>query len=82
MITQHGRAAEIRRQWSTPAVGIGPQTYRMNFPVKGGQRKCPVARCLGRVAMWMEIRVHLVHRHVLNTVVILEEGNFTHPPCA
>ena len=28
------------------------------------------------------MRVHIVHRHVLNTVVILEEGNFPHPRCA
>ena len=29
-----------------------------------------------------EIWVHFVHRHVLGTVVILEEGNFSHPWCA
>ena len=29
-----------------------------------------------------EMRVHFVHRHVLDTVVILEEGNFPHPRCA
>ena len=28
------------------------------------------------------MQVHFVHRHVLNTVVILEEGNFPHPRCA
>ena len=28
--------------------------------------------------MW----VHFLHRHVLDTVVILEEGNFSHPRCA
>ena len=28
------------------------------------------------------MRVHFVHRHVLDTVVILEEGNFPHPRCA
>ena len=28
------------------------------------------------------MRVHLVHRHVLNTVMMLEEGNFPHPRCA
>ena len=27
--------------------------------------------------MW----VHFIHRNVLNTVVILEEGNFPHPRC-
>ena len=28
------------------------------------------------------MRVHFLHRHVLNTVVILEEGNLPHPWCA
>ena len=28
------------------------------------------------------MQVHFVHRHVLNTVVILEEGNFPHPRCS
>ena len=28
------------------------------------------------------MRVHLLHRHVLNTVLILEEGNLPHPQCA
>ena len=31
-----------------------------------------------RTVMW----VHFVHRHVLNTVVMLEEVNFPHPWCA
>ena len=28
------------------------------------------------------MQVHFLHRHVLDTVVILEEGNFPHPRCA
>ena len=28
------------------------------------------------------MRMHFLHRHVLNTVVILEEVNFPHPRCA
>ena len=28
------------------------------------------------------MRVHFLHQHVLNTVVILEEGNPSHPRCA
>ena len=27
------------------------------------------------------MRVHLLHRHVLDTVLILEEGNLPHPRC-
>ena len=28
------------------------------------------------------MRVHFLHRHILNTMVILEEGNLPHPRCA
>ena len=28
------------------------------------------------------MRVHFVHRHVQDTVVMLEEGNLPHPWCA
>ena len=81
MMTQHGRAAEIRRQWSTPTVGIGPQTYRISFLAKGGPRKCSVAGCLGRVATRTLMQVHFVHHNVLDTMVIMEEGNSPHPRC-
>ena len=71
LMTQHGRAARRRRQWNTPAVGSGPQIYRMYFPAKGRPQKCPVAGCPGRVATRTVMRVHFLHRHVFNTVVIL-----------
>ena len=38
--------------------------------------------CPGRVATRMAMRVHFVHRHVLDNVVILEEGNFPYTQCA
>ena len=82
LMTQHGRAAGRRRQWSTPAVGVGPQIYQMSFPAKGVPQKCLVAGFPGIVATRMAIWLHIVHRHVLNTVVILEEGNSPHPRCA
>ena len=82
LMTQHGRAAGRRRQWNTSAAGSGPQSYRMSLLAKGGPQKFLVAGCPGRVATRTAMRVHFVHRHVLNTVVILEEGNFSHPRCA
>ena len=82
MITQYGRVEEIRQQWSTPAAGAGPQTFKMTFPAKGGPRNCSVAGCPGRVATRMAMRVHFLHQHVFDTVVILEEVNFPHPRCA
>ena len=54
----------------------------MSFSAKGGPQKCPMEGCPGRVATRTAMRVHFVHRHVLDTVVILEEGNFPHPRCA
>ena len=81
MMTQHGRAAEIRQQWSTPAAGIGTQTYRVSLPAKGGPQKCPLAGCTGRVVTRTAIWVNFVHRNFLDTVVIMEEGNSPHPRC-
>ena len=80
LMTQHGRVAETRRRWSTPAAGVGPQTFTMTFQAKGGPQSCPVEGCLVRVAKRTEMRVHFLHQHVLNTVVILEEVNLPSPP--
>ena len=82
LMTQHERAAGRRQQWTTPAAVRGPQSYRISFPEKGGPQKCPVEGCPWRVATRTSMRVHFVHQHVLDTVVILEEGNFPHPRCA
>ena len=54
----------------------------MTFLAKEGPRNCLVEGCPCRVATRMKIRVHFLHWHVLNTVVILEEGNSPHPRCA
>ena len=82
MMTQHGKAAGQRRQWTTPAEGRVPQEYRRSFPTKGGPRACPVEGCPGKMATRTAMRVQFVHRHVLNTVVMLEKRNFPHPRCA
>ena len=78
-IVMIGRAVWRRRQWNTPATGVGPQIYRMSFPEKGGPQKCPVAGCPGRVSTRTPMRVQFVHWHVFDTVVILEEGNSPQP---
>ena len=54
----------------------------MSFPEKGGPQICPVEGCPWRVTTRTEMRVHFVHPHVLNIVVMLEEGNLPHPRCA
>ena len=55
--------------------------FRMKFPAKAGPRPCQVEGCSGqeatRTAMW----VQFCHRNVRDTVVILEEGNPSHPWC-
>ena len=55
--------------------------YNINFPTKGGRRQCPVEGCPGVSATRAAMRVHFVHRHVHDTVVILEEGNLPLPRC-
>ena len=55
--------------------------YKMNFPTKGGRRQCPVEGFPGVSETQAAMRVHFVHRHVHDTVVILEEGNLPLPRC-
>ena len=47
LMTKHGRVAEPRRRFITPAARAGPRTFRMTFPAKGGPQSCPVEGCLG-----------------------------------
>ena len=54
------------------AGGNKPRTYRMAFPVKARPRTCPVEGCSGRVLTRRTIRVQFWHRHVRDTVVVLE----------
>ena len=55
--------------------------YKMSFPAKYSRRRCPVEGCPGVLATRAGMRVHFVHWHVHNTVVILEEGNLPLPQC-
>ena len=54
----------------------------MYFLAQGGPRTCPVEGCPGKIATRTAMRVHFVHRHVLDIMVMLEEGNSPHPRCA
>ena len=80
LMTRHGKAAAQRHLWA-PQTDEGPKTYKMSFPEKGGRRRCPVEGCLGVLATRTDMRVHFLHRHVHNTVVMLEEGNLPLPRC-
>ena len=81
MMNRHGKAVGQRRQWK-PQTEAGAQVYRMYFPTKGVPRQCPVEGCPGKLATRTSMWVHFVHLHVLDTVVMLDEGNFPHPRCA
>ena len=61
--------------------GDYPRTFRLAFPAREGPRPFPVEGSSVRALMRMEMRVPFCHRHVRDTVVILEEGNLHHPQC-
>ena len=75
--TQHGKEAEGGLCWEAMDPGEEPRTYRMAFLTSGGTWNCTVEGCLGRAATRMTMRVHFFHRHVQDTVIILEEGNLS-----
>ena len=52
--------------------GDEPRTYRVAFPNRVGPRPCPVEGCSGRASTRTVMRVQFWHRHVRDTVVILE----------
>ena len=79
MKMQHGREAEERCIWSASPPGEEPRMYQMTFPTKGGPRSFPVDGCTVRLATRTAMRVYFLHRHVRDTVVILEEGNLPYP---
>ena len=81
MMTRHGKAAPRQHLWAPQTTG-GPRIYKTNFPTKGGRQQCPVEGCLGVSESRAAMRVHFVHRHVHDTVVILEEGNLPLPRCS
>ena len=71
LMTRHEKSAGRRRKWKTQTYA-GAQLYRMYFPTKGEPRRFPLEGCPGKLATRTAMRVHFVHRHVLDTVVMLE----------
>ena len=61
--------------------GDEPRTYKMVFPTRAGPRPCPVKGYSGQALTRKAMRVHFWHRHIKDTVVILEEGNLHHQRC-
>ena len=80
--TQHGVSkGGLGQVGDEEGGGDEPRTYMMLFPEKAGTRHFPVEECSGRTEKWTVMRVHFWNRHVRDTVVILEEGNLSHPRC-
>ena len=61
--------------------GNDPRMFRMKFPANAGPRPCPVEGFSGRAVTQAAMRVNFWHRHVWDTMVILEEVNLPHPGC-
>ena len=78
--TQHGKSALGRLKWETTSPEREPKTYRMEFPTTGGTRNYPVEGCWGWTDTRTAMKVHLLHQHVRDTVIILEEGPPPPPP--
>ena len=64
------------------ARGKGPPGVPDVLSGKGAPRRCPMEGCPGNLVTRSAMRLHFLHRHVLDTVVMLEEGNSPHPRCA
>ena len=70
--TQHRVDSGGRRQWETPPPDGEPQMYQMDFPTVVGPWEFPVKGCRGWLAIITSMIVHFLHRHVRDTVIILE----------
>ena len=55
------------------------QYYRVSFLMMMEAIACPVPVCEGGEINRTNLRIHFVHRHMQDTLWILEEGNHTHP---
>ena len=71
--TQHGVAkGRLGKEGDKTSWGNNPRTYRMTFPAKTGNMPCPFKGCSVQESTQTTMRVHFWHRHVRDTMVILE----------
>ena len=79
---QHGMVkGRLGQEGDEEAGGDNARTCRMDIPANAGPRPCQFEGCSDRVSTLTAMCVHFWHRHVRDTVVILEEGNLPHPRC-
>ena len=74
-------ALPISRGWSSPPPEEAHH-YQVSFPKTLNAIQCLVEGGRGQAMSWTNIWVHFVHRHVQDTLVILEEGNQCHLQCS
>ena len=58
-----------------------PQTYCVSFSKAARILELAVKGCQVRVTIQKNLWIQLVHLHVQDMIVILEEGNCPHPHC-
>ena len=80
-MTHHERSVEERWSCKTSSTGEDPRMYHMAFSAKGVPWSCLAEGCPGRAATRKAMRVHVLHRNFLYTMVLLEERNIPHPWC-
>ena len=78
LLTQHGIA---RRPLQGEAPTAPPAEYTVSFPKTLRTKACPVAGCGGSAKTHQSLRRHFLHRHVADTLVILQEGSHPLPRC-
>ena len=76
--SQHRVGGETGVGVSPPPPRVPPgesQTYLVSFPKHLSQLRYQVAGCLGGSSSRTNLQIHFAHRHMWDTIVILEEGN-------
>ena len=58
-----------------------PRLYMVSFPIVTRLVECPMELCRGRALMRTKIRIHFLHHHMRDTIMILDKGNRPHPRC-
>ena len=53
----------------------------VSFPRAARSIRCPVEVCEGQETTRTNLWIHFVHRHVRDTIVMMEEGDRPHPRC-
>jgi hypothetical protein len=76
---QHGQTTPVGHE-PAPAVGL-PAEYLVSFPKTVTSIDCPIEGCPGKATSRANLRAHFMHRHVKDTLIILDEGSFPHPRC-